>query len=208
MRQSSILSVMNQVAVPKRRPPRGQARERILETAYELFGRGGVRAVGVDTIADRSGVTKVTLYRQFGSKDALVRAFLARREELWLRGWLEAEVERRASAPADRLLAIFDAFDAWFHRDDFEGCPFINTMLETFDWKHPLHEAARQHLSTIREFVLRLAEEAGVRDREALADEWNLLMRGAIVSAQAGDREAARRARELGSLLLERETAG
>lgn len=146
--------------------------------------------------------------RQFGSKDAFVRAFLARREELWLRGWLEAEVERRASAPADRLLAIFDAFDAWFHRDDFEGCPFINTMRETSDWEHPLHEAARQHLSTIREFVLRLAEEAGVRDHEALVDEWNLLMRGAIVSAQAGDREAARRALELGSLLLERETAG
>ena len=81
-------------------------------------------------------------------------------------------------------------------------------MHETFGLEQPLHEAARQHLSTIREFVLRLAEEAGVCDREAWADEWNLLMRGVIVSAQAGDREAARRARELGSLLFERETAG
>ena len=63
----------------------------------------------------------MTLYRHFGSKDALVLAFLDRREARWTKDWLQHEVERRAVDPAERLLAIFDVFDEWFQREDFEG---------------------------------------------------------------------------------------
>ena len=69
-------------------------RERILETAYELFSRHGTRAVGVDRIVAEAGTAKMTLYRNFASKDELIVAFLAAREERWTRGWLQAEVER------------------------------------------------------------------------------------------------------------------
>ncbi len=64
-------------------------------------------------------------------------AFLERREELWTKGWLQAEVQRRASDPRERLLAIFDVFGEWFQEDDFEGCSFINVMLETPDRADP-----------------------------------------------------------------------
>jgi AcrR family transcriptional regulator len=79
----------------------------VLTTAYDLFSRRGVRAVGVDTIIADAGVAKMTFSRHFPSKDDLVLAFLQRREQLWTHEWLEAEVSSRASAPADRLLGIW-----------------------------------------------------------------------------------------------------
>jgi AcrR family transcriptional regulator len=87
-----------------------EGRERILDTAYDLFSKHGTRAVGVDRIIAEAGAAKMTLYRNFASKDELIVAFLAAREERWTRGWLQAEVELRAQDPAERLLAIFDVF--------------------------------------------------------------------------------------------------
>src|ERR687895_1242404 len=112
----------------ERRP--GAPRERVLDTAYELFSRRGIRAVGIDEVVVRAGVAKATLYRHFPSKDDLVLAFLERREERWTRDWVEAEARRRGETPEEQLLAIFDAFDEWFRRDDFEGCSFVNVLLE------------------------------------------------------------------------------
>jgi AcrR family transcriptional regulator len=183
------------------------ARERILEAAYELFSQHGVRAVGIDAVITRSGVARMTLYRHFRSKDELVLAFLERREQLWTKEWLQAEVERRASDPGSRLLAIFDVFDRWFQREDFEGCSFINVLLETADPASSLHRATVVHLATIRAFLERLATEAGVADPEGFARQWHILMKGSIVAAGEGDRQAARRAREVGGLLLAASTS-
>ena len=124
------------------------SRERIDETAYTLFSQRGVRAVGVDEIVARSGVAKMTLYRHYPSKNHLVLAFLRRREELWTRGWLQHEVERRGGPPGERLLAIFEVFDKWFRRPDFEGCSFINVLLEIDDATHPVRVATVAHLAT------------------------------------------------------------
>jgi AcrR family transcriptional regulator len=178
------------------------ARERILEAAYELFSRHGIRAVGIDAIIERSGVARMTLYRHFGSKDALVLAFLARREERWTKDWLQREVQERASEPDERLLAIFDVFDGWFQREDFEGCSFINVLLEIGDRRHELNRASADYLAKIRAFVTDLAAQAGVADPEALAHKWHILMKGSIVAAGEGDRQAARRAREVAALVL------
>lgn len=178
------------------------ARERILDTAYELFSRNGIRAVGVDRIIAESGVAKMTLYRHFGSKDELVLEFLRRREQRWTQEWLQAEVEQRADDPAERLLAIFDVFDAWFRTDDFDGCSFINVLLELTDRASPVRRATVGHLATIRSFLQRLAADAGVADPEDFARRWHILMKGSIVAAGEGDREAARRAQAIGKLLL------
>src|SRR5256885_8814634 len=89
-------------------PAAPSARERILEASYDLFAHQGVQAVGIDAIIQRSGVARQTLYRHFDSKQDLVLAFLERREELWTRGWLQAEVRQRATHPPERLLTIFD----------------------------------------------------------------------------------------------------
>ncbi len=185
---------------------RREARERILSAAYELFSQRGIRAVGIDAVIERSEVARMTLYRHFASKDELVLAFLERREELWTKGWLQTEVEARATDPAARLLAIFEVFDEWFRRDGFEGCSFVNVLLEIGDPANPLHEASAVHLERIREFVAGLAAEAGVRDPEGFARQWHILMKGSIVAAGEGDRDAALRAREVGALLLREAT--
>lgn len=179
-----------------------EPRERLIETAYELFSRRGVRAVGVDELVERAGVAKATLYRHFPSKDDLVLAFLERREKRWTHAWVEAEARRRGVTPEAQLLAIFDAFDGWFRRDDFEACSFINVLLE-MGAEHPAGSASIDHLSNIRSFVRALAEEAGLRDPTSFAHAWHILMKGSIVAAAEGDPEAARRAQAVGRLLIE-----
>jgi AcrR family transcriptional regulator len=181
---------------------RPTARDRILETAYELFSRHGTRAVGVDRIIAECGIAKMTLYRNFPSKDDLILAFLEERESRWTRAWLQAEAEARGETPAQRLLAIFDTFEAWFARDDFEGCSFINVMLEVVEPEHPVRLATIRHLESIRAFVRGLAEDAGIEDADGFARQWHILMKGSIVAAGEGDTRAAGRARELGRLLL------
>ena len=181
---------------------RGSARDRILETAYELFSRHGIRAVGIDRIISESGVAKMSLYRNFRSKDELVVAFLAEREQRWTRDWLQAEAQRRGENGAERLLAIFDVFAEWFAQPDFEGCSFINVLLEFTDANHPVRCASVGHLANIRGYLREFAEQAGVEDPNALASQWHILMKGSIVAAGEGDTEAAERARRLGELLL------
>lgn len=185
----------------RRRAP--GARERILDAAYELFSRNGIQAVGVDAVITRSGVARQTLYRHFASKQDLVLAFLERREQEWTKRWLEGEVQRRAGDANSRLLAIFDVFDDWFRRDDFEGCSFINVMLEHPDRSDPIHRAGVSYLAGIRRFLEDLAREAGVADAQDFARQWHILMKGSIVAAGEGDRDAARRAKRIGALLLE-----
>jgi AcrR family transcriptional regulator len=187
----------------ERRLPVSDARERLLTAAYELFSRNGVQAVGIDAIIERSGVARQTLYRHFASKQDLVLGFLERRDELWTRRWLEAEVMRRASDPEQRLLAVFDVFDDWFRSTGFDGCSFINVMLEYPDAAHPVHRAAAAYLAGIRHFLEGLARQAGVADAEAFAREWHILMKGSIIAAGEGDQEAALRAKKIGAGLLE-----
>ena len=178
------------------------ARERIDQTAYELFSRHGIRAVGIDTVVAHSGVAKMTLYRHYASKDKLALAFLRRREELWTRAWLQEEVERRSRTPGECLLAVFDAFDKWFRRSDFEACSFAKALLEQSDPRHPVRKAAQAHIATSRAFLRRLAEDAGAPNPDRFARQWQILMMGSIIAAYAGDMNAARRARDVGSLLL------
>jgi AcrR family transcriptional regulator len=178
------------------------ARRRILDTAYELFSRRGVRSVGVDEVIERAAVAKATLYRHFRTKDDLVVAFLEEREQMWTRDFVEAEARRRGSTPEERLLAIFDVFDDWFRRADFEACSFINVLLELGP-EHPAGRACIVHLENIRSVVGRLADEAGLRDTDSFARSWHILMKGSIVSATEGDPDAAQRAKAMARLLIE-----
>jgi AcrR family transcriptional regulator len=188
-------------ALPASRP--SNARERILDSAYELFSRRGIRSVGVDEVIGSAAVAKATLYRHFRSKDELVLAFLQHREQLWTRDWVETEARRRAETPDRQLLAIFDLFDEWFHKDDFEGCSFINVLLETNDPLHPVGRASVVHLENIRTVLRKLAEEAGLREPEQFAHSFHILMKGSIVAAGEGDRDAAKRAQAMARLLIE-----
>ena len=186
--------------------PGSAARHRILEAADELFARRGIRAVGIDELTVEANVSKATLYRHFASKEEIVLAFLQRREQQWTREFVEEEARRRGSTPRERLLAIFDVFDEWFHRDDFEGCSFVNVLLETPERTSAVRAASAAHLEYIRSVVGRLAVEAGMTEEAGaeFAHTWHILMKGSIVSAGEGDVLAARRARSVGVLVLDR----
>jgi AcrR family transcriptional regulator len=127
--------------------PMSEVRARILETAYELFFRRGVRNVGINEVIEHAHVTKATLYHHFASKDDLVVAFLELREQRWMRGWVQTEARRRADTPEEELPAIFDLYDEWSHRDDYEVCSFVNVLLELGATHngHPTHRRPPTH---------------------------------------------------------------
>jgi AcrR family transcriptional regulator len=184
-------------------PASSPARERILDTAYRLFSRHGIHPVGIDRIIADADVAKATLYHHFASKEELAIAFLRLREQRWTREWLQGEVERLAQAPPERALLIFDVFDEWFHRPGFEGCSFINTLLEYHDAADPVRREAVRRLAVVRGLVESWAGQAGARDAQQVGYELQMLMHGAIVSAGSGELNAARRAHGIASLLLD-----
>ncbi|WP_139004406.1 TetR/AcrR family transcriptional regulator [Arthrobacter crystallopoietes] len=177
-------------------------KERILAAAYELFSRRGIRDVGVDELIRESGVAKATFYRHFPSKDDLALAFLERRDQVWTTGYVVAEAMHRGDTAEQRLLAVFDVFDEWFQREDFEACSFVNVLLE-MGAGHPLGQACVEYLGKIRGQLRRWADEAGLVETEAFSNSWHLLMKGSIILAAEGDRQAASRARKMGLRLLE-----
>ena len=177
-------------------------RERLISAAYDLFSKDGISQVGIDTVLAKSGCAKASLYGNFKNKVELAIAFLDRREAIWTRGWLESEIERRAKTPENQLLAIFDVFDGWFHKKTFEGCSFINVLLES-KVDSPIRQAAAMHLAKIRAIVRGLAEEANLREPETFAQAWHMLMKGSIVSAGEGNRNAAREAKRAARLVLD-----
>jgi AcrR family transcriptional regulator len=179
------------------------ARERILTTAYELFSRRGIRAVGTDEVIQRAGVAKATLYRHFATKNDLVLEVLQRREQLWTHGLIEAQSRQRGSTPEEQLLAIFDVMHDWFQsRDGYEGCSFINVLLE-LGADHPAGRASVAHIEHVRDIVRQRAVAAGLRDAENFASSWHILMKGAIILATVGDLEAAHRAQTMARVLIE-----
>jgi AcrR family transcriptional regulator len=175
--------------------------DRILATAYELFSHRGVRDVGINELIERSGVAKSTFYRHFPSKDALVLAFLALRDQVWTVDLIVSEARRRGTTPEGRLLAIFDVFGDWFQRDDFEACTFINVLLEMGPG-HPLGEASIGYLARIRGHIQALAEEAGLERPDEFARSWHILMKGSIISATEGDFLASKRAQQMAGWLI------
>lgn len=183
----------------------GAARERLLDTAYALFQRNTLNTVGVDRIVAEADVAKTTLYRHFPSKDELTVSVLRHHEDVWIRDWLEQAIERRGGTAAARLLGLFDAFDDWFRRDDYEGCLFARALLETRDPANPIYAAAAAGLEKVRALIRALAEEAGVQDPDIFALQIQMLLLGATVAAVYGDLNAAEQARDLARLLLERE---
>jgi AcrR family transcriptional regulator len=179
------------------------ARTRLLDTAYSLFSRYGIHTIGIDRIIAEAGVAKMTLYRHFASKDDLVLAFLELREQRWTHDWLRTEMERRATAPRDRLLAVFDALDEWFQRPDFESCSFLRTLVEVPDESDPVHQATVGYLETITKMLARQVRKAGIARPRDVALDLQVLMMGAILSATRGDRKAAVRARGTAEVVLD-----
>jgi AcrR family transcriptional regulator len=159
-------------------------RERIVAAACELFYRHGIRAVGVDAIAEAAGTNKMTLYRHFSSKDELVAECLrrvgAKADALW---------ERIESAhPSDaraQLAAWVSAMGEVLAAAGERGCAMCNAAIELPDRTHPARGVIEAFKSAQRDRLVRLCSAAGARQAEPLADELFLLVEGARVSLQS-----------------------
>ena len=192
--------------IPPRRAPEeagADARERIIRTAYELFTRHGLTAVGIDRIVAEAGVAKTTLYRHFRSKDDLIAEVVERHHQLWLRDWLEPETRKRGATPAAQLLAVFETLDEWFGDQNFQGCLLINSLLEAHDRYGAVRHASIRAIDDVYAFLERLAVEAKTREPARLAQQIHLLVRGAIVAAAQGRPDAVQEASVLARQLIE-----
>ena len=158
--------------------------ERLLQTAKTLFCRDGIHATGIDRIIAQSGVARMTLYNRFGSKEGLLYAVLEREGEEW-RDWFFTAVDAAGATPAARLRAVFPVLRAWFEREDYFGCAFINAVAEHDKSETKLRELTLQHKGAVLGYFSRQAREAGIaaQNAEALAHQIGLLMDGAIVAA-------------------------
>ena len=183
---------------------------RILEVASALFYEQGIHAVGVDTIAAESGVTKRTLYDRFGSKDTLVTTYLQVRDQRW-RSMVTARLEETGAEPVARVLAPFDVLPDWL-TECTRGSSFINAFAELPDVDHP----GRQVIVTEKTWLLdqfrATLAEAGIEQPDQLATQLLSLHEGAIVAfsiaGAAGAADAARAAaRTLVELALNAHTS-
>ncbi len=158
------------------------ARERILRAASELFCRYGINAIGIEAILDEAQTAKTTLYKTFGSKEALVREVLMREGAQW-RQQLFTALDSHEGPADDKLLAIFDVLRDWFSDPKYYGCPFINAVGEHDKLDDSIREITLMHKSKVLGRIERLAQEWGAVSPERLAHEFAVIIDGAIVAA-------------------------
>ena len=180
------------------------ARERLLAAADKLFYEEGINTVGIDRVIEEADVAKATLYTSFGSKEALIVAYLGRR--------LERRQERtrntlaKIDKPRDRLVAVYDVLDGYIHEPGFNGCAFINATAEA-QAGSAIELAVRTSRVWMRGLLTDLARDAGADQPEELGRQLALLYDGAIVSAHMDDDlNAARAAKGTACVLVDAAT--
>jgi len=159
-------------------------RERILSAARELFYRHGIHAIGVDAIAEAAGTNKMTLYRHFDSKDALVVECLRRLTAEFDVSW-DAIAAAHTGNPKGQLLAWLRHVGEWKLSAADRGCALANTAVEISDPNHPARRFIDEQKTQYREKLVGLCREAKLREPELLADKVFLLCEGARVSLQS-----------------------
>lgn len=177
----------------------GDAGAKVLKAASTLFYRDGIHAVGVDTVAAEAGVTKAALYGNFGSKSGLVVAYLRERDRRW-QGEIDAVTAGHAD-PRERVLAVFDAYEAWLSDDGYRGCAFLNAASEFPDPGDPVREVVRHHKTALHGYLAAQLKRLG--PVAADADELMLLLEGAAVqSVVSQDARPFRVAKRLAESLI------
>jgi AcrR family transcriptional regulator len=216
MKNAAAETAPSALSPPRRRSPdasasspeRLPARDRLLAAADELFYEGGIHTVGIDRVIERAGVAKATLYDIFGSKDALIRAYLEARHnarKARLSAWLE-----RYDHPRERLLGVFDAMVDLMKAEGFRGCAFTRAGSESAPTSG-VRSACDTARGWMRELFARLARDAGVSGghADALAVQLSMLYDGASVMGQIeGTPRAALTARDAAAVLLDQARAG
>ena len=162
-------------------------RERIIDAAAELFYAQGLRAVSADKIIEKAGITKVTFYRHFPTKDDLIVAYLERRAA-WERGAVLGASEAAQGDADETLRIVSEGIGNEACSAGFRGCPFINAAAEYADATHPVRQVVDSHRAWFLEMLTKLTESVGITD-PAVADELMMLRDGAMVTGYLGNAE-------------------
>ena len=177
-------------------------RDKLLAAASELFYEDGVHTVGIDRIIEHAGVAKGSLYNTFGSKDALIRAYLMARHERTMER-MTRELAARFDNARDRLVGVFDVQAMSFTEPDFKGCAFIRAGAESTPGD-VVEAAAEEYRSWVRALFVDLATEAGAKDPAALAQQLTVLYDGAGISAWMDhDPSVAAASRSIAQMLVD-----
>jgi len=155
-------------------------RKRLIDSALRLFLPQGAHITGVTAIAALAGVTKMTLYSHFPSKDSLIVACLDERDRRWREG--VARPLKKQSDPVSRIFACFDLYQRFLLRDSGRGCLFVNSAAEFPQPDHPVRLTVSRHKQGIRESLTALAASAGIRDPDVAAEGLFILLEGSFVS--------------------------
>ena len=176
---------MNEKSTARHRDlPRTSARERIFAAAAELFYRRGIRAVGVETIAEQANTTKMSLYRNFPSKDELVAEWLRQYDADFWKQW-DRMLAQHPADPRRQLRLLFTRLAGHIAEPQARGCPVANAAAEITDAEHPARKVIQAHTAQMRARLLSLCGELPVRHPGALADALLLLIEGAQTSVQS-----------------------
>lgn len=159
----------------------GSARDRLLAAANELFYREGVHTVGIERVLEKAGVAKASLYSTFGSKDALVRAYLEARAQRRQKR-IEERIAKYDDA-RDKILAIFDLLVEITSEPDYRGCAFVNASAEEPDGASPVRKVTDSTRTWLLGLFVELAKEVTSRDADVLARQLGVLYDGAVVGA-------------------------
>jgi len=187
-------------AQPEDRP---SARKRIFDTASQLFYRRGIRAVGVETIAAEAHTTKMSLYRNFPSKDELVAAWLRDHDVHFWETWDEM-ARRYPGDPRKQLKAAFSLLAKHVADPEARGCPMANAAVELTEKDHPARKVIEAHKAKLRARLVQICMQMGTREAGLLADQLFLLMEGAQVTSQTlGARGPARNVARAASILID-----
>ena len=159
------------------------AQAQLLNAASELFYREGVRAVGVDAVVERAGVNKMSLYRQFSSKDDLVVAYLEQSDVMFFERF-EGSIAKHPGDPVRQLAQYFGDLCARASVEDYRGCPFVNVSAEFPDASHPARLVVSRNKAKLMVRLTEIATQAGADDPQALADALALLIEGVYAASQ------------------------
>ncbi|MEQ9095261.1 MAG: TetR/AcrR family transcriptional regulator [Phycisphaerales bacterium] len=158
-------------------------RDELIDAAMRVFYKYGFHATSLDDIQKEGGISRMTLYNHFKSKDELIVAAMRRRDEIF-RNRLMKFVDANAKTPRERILAVFDFHADWFDGDEFCGCMFINAAAEFSVAQSAPRRLAADHKQDIVQYLRELCAAAGIEDPGEVADQLNILLEGAIVTAR------------------------
>ncbi|MBM2715875.1 TetR/AcrR family transcriptional regulator [Mesorhizobium caraganae] len=162
-------------------PPK--AAKKILDVAYDLFYRRGIRAIGVDEIVKRAGVTKPSLYRSFPSKDELAASYLRQYDrEYWER--FDEAVAAHPGNPRAQISAFLTRVGKRTQRPDYRGCGMTNAAVEYPEHGHPARVVSEANKQELRHRLREMAAAMGAQDPDTLGDGLLLMIEGAYISGQ------------------------